>query len=87
MAQLLPELEAALFMLEMAPGAESHLQLHGSVGRRAHVMTRGLLLLSLASQLRAGSRAVQWNHVDESSFSWVKENSNVLTVFTGSDCG
>ena len=86
LAQLLPVLEAALFMQELASEATSNLGLHGSVGGRPHVLTLRVFLLSPASQLEAGARAVHWKHMDECTFSWVKEDSNVLTVLTGSDC-
>ena len=82
-AQLLPVLEAALFMQELASEATSNLGLHGSVGRRPCLATFILLLLSSASQLEAGAWAVLWKHMDECTISWIKEDSNVLTVLTG----
>ena len=86
-AQLLPVLEAALFMQELAFEATSNLGLHGSVGGRPHVMTLIVFLLSPASQLGAGARAVHWKHMDECTFREVKEDSNALTVLTGCDRG
>ena len=55
--------------------------------RRQHLATFIRFLLSPASQLGAGARAVHWKHMDECTFSWVKEDSNALTVLTGCDCG
>ena len=86
-AQLLPVLEAALFMQELASEATSNLGLHGSVGGRPHVMTFHLFLLNPASQLGAGARAVHWKHMDECTFREAKEDSNALTVLTGCDRG
>ena len=86
-AQLLPVLEAALFMQELAFEATSNLGLHGSVGDRPHVMTLNVFLLSPASQLGAGARAVHWKHMDECTFREAKEDSNALTVLTGCDRG
>ena len=86
-AQLLPVLEAALFMQELAFEATSNLGLHGSVGGRPHVMTLSVFLLSPASQLGAGARAVHWKHMDECTFREAKEDSNALTVLTGCDRG
>ena len=86
-AQLLPVLEAALFMQELASEATSNLGLHGSVGGRPHVMTLSVFLLSPASQLGAGARAVHWKHMDECTFREAKEDSNALTVLTGCDRG
>ena len=87
MAQLFPVLEAALFMQELASEATSNLGLHGSVGGRPHVMTLNVFLLSPASQLGAGARAVHWKHMDECTFREAKEDSNALTVLTGCDRG
>ena len=86
-AQLLPVLETALFMQELASEATSNLGLHGSVGGRPHVMTLNVFLLSPASQLGAGARAVHWKHMDECTFREEKEDSNALTVLTGCDRG
>ena len=82
-AQLLPVLEVALLTQELASEAPINLGLHGMVGGRPHVVTSNLFLLSPASQLEAGARAVHWKHMDECIFSEVKEDSNVLTVLTG----
>ena len=87
MARLLSVLEVALFTQELASEATTNLGLHGSVGGRPHVATLNVFLLSPASQLEAGARAVHWKHMDECTFSWVKEDSNVLTVLTGCDRG
>ena len=50
-------------------------------------MTFIRFLLSPASQLRAGARAVDWKHMDECTLSWAKEDSNALTVLTGCERG
>ena len=80
-------LDADLFPQELASGAPSNLGLHGMVGGRPHVATFISFLLSPASQLRAGARAVHWKHMDECTFSWAKEESSVLMVLTGCDRG
>ena len=87
MARLLSVLEVALFTQELASEATTNLGLHGSVGGRPHVATFILFLLSPASQLEAGARAVHWKHMDECTFREAKEDSNVLTVLTGCDRG
>ena len=65
-AQLLPVLEAALFMQELAFEATSNLGLHGSVGGRPLVMTLIVFLRSPAS-LSPPKPYIHWiEHVEES---------------------
>ena len=84
-AQLLSVLEAVLFTQELASEAKSNPELHGMSAVDHNVATLIRFLLSPASQLRAGARAVHWKHMDECTFREVKEDSNALTVLTGCD--
>mgnify|MGYP003321995929 CR=1 FL=1 len=52
-----------------------------------HTCAKTVFLLSPASQLGAGARAVHWKHMDEFTFREAKEDSNALTVLTGCDRG
>ena len=58
-----------------------------SVDCTSVIASSDLFLLSPASQLEAGARAGHWKHMDECPCSWVKEDSNALTVLTGCDHG
>ena len=75
------------FHVGAGPRGDEHPWASWHVGDRPQVTTLISFLLSPASQLGAGAQAVHWKHMDECSFSWEKEDSNVLTFLTGCDRG